>query len=138
RGMAEAGHGQRLALAKRAAGADGVQAAEQLAEAIQLVQIPGLRRATAPAREQGEAEAAVLEQALAVEAQGRDHRDLGLGQLESEGVLPADRRIAPALRPLELGEQRVAILAARLVDAVLVAVEGQHAGRGDSAHTLRR
>src|SRR5690606_31384191 len=103
RGVAEVGYRQRFALVERAAGADGVQTAKQLAEAIQLVQIARLRRATATARKQRETKAAVFEQALAVPAQRRHHRHLRLGQLLGEGMLLADGRVAPALQAIELG-----------------------------------
>ena len=134
--MAEVVHRQGFAMSERTAGTDGVHASEQLAEAVQLLEVARLRRPAAPAREQGEAEATVLEQRLAIARQGRYHRDLMLGQLGAETVLLADRRIAPAVRAIELGDQRRFILDTDLIDAVLVAVECQYAGVAEVAKAL--
>ena len=41
-------------------------------------------------------------------------------------MLLADGRIAPAVRPIELGDQRLAILDADLIHPILIAVERQH------------
>ncbi|MGV8677847.1 phosphotransferase, partial [Pseudomonas aeruginosa] len=72
-------------------------------------------RAPAAPREQGEAEAGECEQAFAVARQRRHHRHLAFRQLGAEGVLLADRRVAPAVRSVELGDQRLAVLDADLV-----------------------
>lgn len=126
RGVAEVIHSERLAVLERPRGADRVQAAEQLAEAVELVEIARLGRPPAAPREQGEAEAGECEQAFAVARQRRHHRHLAFRQLGGEGVLLADRRVAPAVRSVELGDQRLAVLDADLVHAVFVAVERQH------------
>ncbi|MNY26103.1 hypothetical protein D3C86_1599310 [compost metagenome] len=134
--MAEVLHLQGFAVGEGAQRADRMQTAEQLAEAIELLQIARLRCAAAAPREQGEAKAGVLEQGFAVAHQWRHHRHLALGQLEGEAVLLANRRVGPALRPVELGDQRRFVLDAHLVDAVLVAVECQYARIAEVAKAL--
>src|SRR5690606_10056495 len=119
-----------------AAGTDRMHAPEQLAEAVQLVEVARLRRTPATAREQGETETAVFEQRLAIVGQWRDHRNLVLGQFEAEAMLLADRFIAPAVRAIELGDQRRFALDAHLIDAVLVAVECQYPGIAEIAKAL--
>ncbi len=99
-------HPQGFAVFERAGGAHRVQTAEQLPEPIQLIEVARLRRTAATAREQGEAETGVFEQALAVVDQRRDHRHFALGQLEGEAVFFKDRVVGPALRAIELGDQR--------------------------------
>ena len=131
--MAEVLHAQRFAMLERAVGAYRMHAAQQLAEAIELVEIAGLRCAAAAAREEGEAKAGVLEQRAAVALERCHHRHLVLGQFQTELVLLEDRRVAPATRTIELGDQRRFVFDAHLIDAVLVAVERQHAGIAEVA-----
>src|SRR5690606_19711975 len=113
-----------------------VQTPEQLAEAMQLVEVARLRRAAATAREQGEAKAGVFEQGLAVVQQRRHYRHLAVRQFGGELVFLQNRRIAPARRAIELGDQGLAVFDANLVDAVLVAVEGQYPRVADEADAL--
>ena len=136
RGVAEAADRQTFAMREGATGGDGMHAPEQLAEAIQLVEVARLRRASAAAREQRETKAAMLEQRLAIAQQWRHHRHFVFGQFQAEGVLFADCRIAPAVRAIELGDQRRFVLDAHLIDAVLVAVERQDAGVAEVAKAL--
>jgi hypothetical protein len=53
----------------------------------------------------------------------RDHRHIALGQFEGEAVFFEDRFVAPALRPVELGDQRLGVFDAHLIHTVFVAVE---------------
>lgn len=131
--MAEVIHSQGFAVLERAIGADRMQSAKQLAEAIELVEVARLRRAAAAAGEQGEAEAGVLEQRLAVMHQRRHQWYFAFGQLGRVGVLFEDRLVAPAAGAIELGDQRLAVFDAYLVDPVLVAIERQHAGVAEEA-----
>ena len=71
---------------ERLGSADRVQTAEQLAEAIELIEVARLRRTATPAREQGEAETGVFEQAFAVVNQRCDHRHVAVGQFKGETV----------------------------------------------------
>ncbi len=57
------------------------------------------------------------------ERQRRGDRDLGGGQFGREGVLFEDLRVAPAPRPVELGDDDAAVFQKDLEDAVLVRVE---------------
>ena len=75
----------------------------------------------------------------------RDDRDLVLCELAREGVLLVDLRVAPALGPVELGDDGGVVLESDLVDAVLVAVEAEQtpvrtqARSGDRVeHEIRR
>ena len=136
RGMAVALDVQRLAVLEGAAGAHRMQATQQLAEAMQLIEIARLRRPTAAAGKEREAKAGMIEQRLAVALQGRDHRHLALFQFGGKGVLFQDGRVGPAIRAIELGDQRGLAFDADLIDAVLVAVEGQHPGIAEIAQAF--
>ncbi|MNO53270.1 hypothetical protein D3C76_437110 [compost metagenome] len=106
-GVAEVVHSQRFAMLERPCRGNGVQAAEQLAEAIELVEVAGFWCMAATAGEQCEAKTLVLEQCAAVVLQRRDHGHFTVGKLGSEAVFFKDRRIAPAARSVELGDQRL-------------------------------
>src|ERR1700761_164567 len=80
-------------------------------------------RASAMAWRQGVAIAFAIEQGLAIERQWCDDRDFRLGQFAREGVLFEDRRVAPAARPVELGDHRSGIFDPYLPYAIFVAVE---------------
>src|SRR5690606_16086433 len=123
--MAEAGCGQCLAVLEGAQGTHCMQAAEQLAKAVQLVEIARLGCPSAAPREQRKAETRMLEEAAAVALQGGDHRDVQGGQLSAELMLFANGCIAPALRAVELGDQRCLAFDADLIHTVLVAVQRQ-------------
>jgi len=56
-----------------------------------------------------------------------------LDQFQAELVLLENRVVAPATGPVELGDQWCYIFDAHLIDAVLVAVERQHAGIAEVA-----
>ena len=93
---------------------------------MQLVRVFQIRPAAATAGIEGKTEALEFEQALAIGVtQRRHHGNLRLQQGLAEIVFLADRRIRPAPGTIELGDQRLAILDAHLVDAVLITVEGQ-------------
>lgn len=89
-------------------------------------------------REQGETMASVVVQGGAAEGQRGDHGQVGRGQFGGEGVFLGDGLVGPAAGPVELGHQRRAALDADAVDAVLVAVERQHAAVGEQAERLDR
>ena len=126
--MAEVFDAQRFAVLKRFCRAYSVQAAEQLPQSVQLIEIARLRGTATPARKQGEAKACVFEQALAVVNHGGNDRDFAVGQLEGETVFFKDRFVGPALRPIKLGNQRFRVFDADLIHAVFVAIECEHAG----------
>ncbi|MCY1351746.1 hypothetical protein D9M69_380210 [compost metagenome] len=137
--VAEVIHSQGFAMDEGPGGAHRMQAAEQLAEAVELVEVARLRCAAAAAREQGEAEAGVFEQRLAVMQQRRHHRHFAVRQFGGEAVFLADRLVAPAPGAVELGDQRFAFVDAHLVDAVLVAVQREHpriAAEADAFHRV--
>jgi len=116
---------------------DRVDAADEAPDPLQRGGVAQLGRASAAAREDGEAETAELVQGPALDRHGRHHRHLALGQLGHEGVFLEDGVIAPAPRAVELGHHRRAILAADLVDPVLVAVQGQQAAVAIDADALQ-
>lgn len=105
--MAETVHSQRFTVSERFAGADGMQAAKQLPQAVELVEVARLRGMAATAREQREAKALVLEQGAAGVLHGRYDRHFAIGQFSGKAVFFEDGRIAPAARPVELGDQRL-------------------------------
>ena len=136
RGVAEVAHRGDFAVFEWLDRGNRMHPPEQAAEAIELVQIARLRRPATTPRKQRETKAGVLEQGFAVTHQWCHHRHFVLGQLEAEAVLLADRRIGPALGAVELGNQRLFVVDADLINAVFVAVQGQHAGVGQIANAL--
>src|SRR5512135_550411 len=94
----------------------------------QVVQVVELRGVSPLTRVKGKMETLVAEDALTLGvAPWRHHRQLLPGQFEAEAVLFPDLVGAPASRAVELGDQRLGIRDADLIDAVLVAVEGEGA-----------
>src|SRR5207244_9305143 len=76
--------------------AHGVNAADEATDPFERLAIFELRRAPAAARIHREAESAGCVQRLAVDREGRDHRNLALRELEREGGLLEDLRVGPA------------------------------------------
>ena len=64
------------------------------------------------------------------------HRDFGFTQFSKKGVFFQNGRIAPARRPVELGDQRRTFFHAHLIDAVFVAIERQQAAVGAKTDRL--
>ena len=75
---------------------------------------------------------------LAIEQHGPHHRNFGCHQLGGEVVLFLNLRIAPALRPVELGDHRGAVFQLHLVDAVFVGRESGQAPVATQAHAVQR
>src|SRR6185503_20015098 len=117
-------------------GADRVDAADEAPQPFERALVLELGRAPALAREKREAEAFGLEERAPVEGERGDDLDLGRRQLEREGVLLEDLRVRPAPRAIELRDDEAAVLEARLVDAVLVAVQGEEAPVGTRARRV--
>ncbi|MCY1512112.1 hypothetical protein D9M68_465600 [compost metagenome] len=134
--VAEVVHRQGFPMFEGAGRAHRVEAAEELAEAEKLVQVARLGGAAATAGEQGEAEAGVLEQAFTITQQRRHHGHFTFRQFGAETVFLTDRRVAPALRAIELGDQRLGVFDAHLVDAVLVAVQREDACVAEKAEAF--
>jgi UDP-glucose 4-epimerase len=78
------------------------------------------------------------QQSLAIEAQRRDHRQLGSRQFERKRMFLEDLCVAPAARPVELEHQRAVVRRAELVDAVLIAVQREQATVAFHAERFRR
>jgi len=128
RGMSVMVHGQLRAGRERPCCPAGVEAAEQPAEQPASFRVIEVDQAATTTREQGEAPPVVSGQGVcgsAIAVQRRHDWQVMFHQLSRERVLLEDCRIAPAPRAVELGDHRQRILEADLVDAVLVAVEGQ-------------
>ena len=66
-------------------------------------------------------------QRAAVDFQRRDHRNFRSGEFCREGMFFDDLRVVPAAGAVELDHHRRAVFHTGLVDAVLVAVEREHA-----------
>ena len=110
-----------------------MDAREESAHPLPVVLAAEFGPASARARIHGVAKPFVLEQRAAVVHFGRDHRDLGAREFERELVFLENRRRRPAPGPIELDDDRPALLAPHLVHAVLVAVERQDAAVADVA-----
>src|SRR5690606_6168022 len=92
----------------------------------------------AEAFKQSEAKSGVFEQRLAVDLHRRYDGDFQVGEFEGELMLLEYRFIAPAIRSIELGNQRLAIFNANLEYAVFIAVQGERAGVTDIAERFHR
>ena len=101
----------------------GMNAAEKPSHPFPLVGGTEFGPTSAASRKDGIAKPAMQVQRLAAGGQGRYHGNFLRGQLCRESMLLADGRIAPATRPVELGDHRLAVFDADLVDPILVAVE---------------
>jgi hypothetical protein len=115
-----------------------VDAADEPPHPFEGLGIFQLRGAPAAPRIHSEAEPGVLVERAADENERRDDRDLALGELGDERVLFVDLCVGPARRPVELRHDRRAFFQEDLVDAVLVAVERDHAPVAAQADGLER
>ena len=82
------------------------------------------------------AKPAELEERPPIDHVRRHHRHLGLRQFERKRMFLEDRGRAPPLRPVELHDDRHVVLAPHLVDAILVAVQREHASVATMAERL--
>ncbi|MNJ69229.1 hypothetical protein D3C77_655560 [compost metagenome] len=64
------------------------------------------------------------------------HGYFTIGQFSSEAVFFENCSVAPAIRAIELGDQRLGIFDTHLIDTVLVAVERQDASIAKEADAL--
>jgi hypothetical protein len=110
-----------------------VDAANEAPQPLQRLAVVEFGRVAALAAEQREAEALVVKQRAAADDLRRDQGDLGRGQFQGESVFLADLRVAPAPRPIELGDDRVGFVQTDLVDPVLIAVQRQQAAVRDQS-----
>ena len=90
---------------------------------LQCFRIIQLRRAPAAARRQRKLEAPVFVQRTAIEHQRRHHWQLARREFRGKIMLFLNRRTAPSLRPVELGDDRHALLQPHLVNTVFVTVQ---------------
>src|SRR5690606_17078246 len=125
-------------MAKALPASDEVNAPEKAPHPLALRARAQLRPAASAPLEHGEAEALVLEQRAPVLDDRRHHRNFGGGELEREAVLLLDRRIAPAIRAIELHDERYALLDSHLIDTILVTVQREDAPVGDTPEGLYR
>ena len=103
-----------------------MNASQTLAQPVEVVRVVELGSASTTAWKQRQAQALEREQRrFVLERERRDDRKLGVGQLGDKCMLFKDLCVAPAFRSIELGDQRFAVVQPDLVDAVLVAVEGE-------------
>jgi Ser/Thr protein kinase RdoA (MazF antagonist) len=82
-----------------------MQAPEQLAQAIELIEIAWLRCPATSSGKQGETKPGMLMQAGTVVDQRRHHGHFVIGQFEGKAVLFQDGFVGPALRTIKLGDQ---------------------------------
>ncbi len=117
---------------------DRMQAADQATEHQQMVGIVELGGVATKPAEQAEAKPCMLEQRAAVDLLLGNHRDLAYSQFKAEGMLLENRLIAPAVRSIELGDQRCGAFYADLKYPVFVTVQGQDARIREIAKRLDR
>lgn len=113
-----------------------VDAAQETPEPFEHARLVEFRRTAAPARIDGEAEAGVVEQRASVALQRRDDGNLECVQFLGERMLLQNLGVAPASGAIELGHHGRLIFDPDLIDAVLVAVEGEHAAVAGEADRL--
>ena len=119
--------------------ADAVDARQQAADDGKIVLVVQLRRTAAATGKQAETMVAEgVQSLLALVDERGHHRQFLFQQFSTEGMLFEDLRVAPATRAIELGDQRVAVFDADLINAVLVGVEGQDAAIAAMAQGLDR
>ena len=83
------------------------------------------RRMATLAPEQRKTKTFMVKKRLAVNAARGDQRNLGFGQFNGKSMLFPDLIVAPAARAVKFDDDRVSLLDAYLVYAVLVAIERQ-------------
>jgi hypothetical protein len=119
----------------RLCGAQHVDARDEAADPLEHIVVVQVRRAAAAAVEQRHAMAVDVMQRAAIDRARRHRRHLGRDQFRHERMLFFDLRIAPAARPIELGDDEagaaVGVFHAHLEHAVLVAVERQQRAGGE-------
>ena len=116
-----------------------MNAPEEAPHPLARLRIAELRCAAAVSRKQRKAKVSVSRQcATAGKWERRHHGYFGFAQFSKKGVFLQNGRIAPAFRPVELGDQRRAFFHAHLIDAVFVAIERQQAPVGAKADRLDR
>ena len=134
---AEALHINDRPLFEAATATDRMQTRKHAPECAQGVQVVQLGCATAAAREQCDRKFTdVMQTRFRVLAERRDHRQTLAHEIETELMLFADLRIAPAQRSIELRDQRLAIFDADLIDTILITVQREQATIGDIALRL--
>ena len=134
--VAEILHAQSFAVLEGLGCTHGMDTAEQLAQAIQLIQVARLRRPPATARKQGETEAGMFVQGFAVVHHRRHHGNIHRCQFEGKAVFFEDGFVGPAVWSIELGDQRLAVFDADLIDAVLITVQRQNAGVAEKTNAF--
>ena len=98
-------------------------AGDKSSELPEQLRVIEFRRPAAVSRIDRKAETVAFVQRPVAKDQRRDDRDLGVRKFDGKRVLFEDRSIRPALRPIELGDNRRAVFDTDLVDAVFVAVQ---------------
>lgn len=129
---------QGWAVAEGADGTDAMDAADEATDDLQNRVVFELWGAASAAGAQRKTVATVGMKCPACDLEGGHQRDLLLGDLQREGVLLQDCRVAPAPRAVELGDYRVGVLDPHLIDAVLVAVECQLVAVRRQSHRRHR
>src|SRR5258707_15608492 len=101
-------------------------AAEKPANPFALIAVAQFRPSSAAPGKHGVAKAMMYMHGLARAQQWRDHRNFLGRELAREGMFLADRGVAPALRAVELVNDRVAFPVADFIPPVFVVFALQH------------
>src|SRR3954465_1631496 len=113
---------------ERLGGAAGMDASDEAPDPREHLRVLQLGSATAAARIDRDAKSAERGH-----VNRRDHRYFMRSELRGELVLLRDLLVGPASRPIKLGHARRPFLHVHLVDAVLIAVEGEKTSVGAQA-----
>ena len=130
--------GEADAMFELPAAADLMHAGQGPGEYGEGVRIFQVRRVAALPGEDSEAKSLVRKQGLTRPDQRRHHRQLVLEELQAEGMLLADRGVAPAFRSIELGNHELAVVQLDLINPVFEAVECQQTAARLETGTLKR
>jgi len=123
---AEILHAKSASFTKISGTADRMDAPEEAADPFPIVARSELRPAPATPREDCVSESAMHMQRLAILREGRNHGNFLCRKLRGKCVFLANRGVAPAIGPIEFGDQGLAALDPDLVHPIFVAVERQH------------
>ncbi len=130
---------ERWALIERLQRADGVNPTDEAPDPLERFAVFEIRCPTSAPLEYGEAESFVfMQRGAGHERHRRHHGNLGFGENLRKDMLFQNRRIRPALRPVELGNQRRAVVHANLINAILVAVQGEQTTVAAQADCIKR
>ncbi len=118
--------------------ADEMGASHEAAELLKHVEVVEFRRTAAASRKHREAKIVDVQQRLAVDLDWRDHGKVMFREFEAEGVLLEDRLVTPAIRAIELDDDRCTVFDTDLVNPVLIRIQREQPAVAGEAGLVQR